>query len=163
MESSLFWQLRSGVYSVGVLFCFFFLPVMLPSEIPNLPTNPPVRGFPIVWKLLLLHDSLSSGHRTGKVQFSFQSLRKAMPKNVQTTAQLHSSHTLADTQNSPRQASTIHEPWTFRCSIWILKRQRNQRSNCQHLLDHQKSKRVPEKNLLFLYCLCQGFWLCGSQ
>ena len=29
---------------------------------------------------------LSSGHRTG--QFSFQSQRKAMPKNVQTTAQL---------------------------------------------------------------------------
>ena len=27
----------------------------------------------------------------------------------------------------------------------ILKRQRNQRSNCQHPLDHQKSKRVPEK------------------
>ena len=29
---------------------------------------------------------LSSGHRTGKGQFSFQSRRKAMPKNVQTTA-----------------------------------------------------------------------------
>ena len=27
-------------------------------------------------------------------QFSFQSQRKAMPKNAQTTAQLHSSHTL---------------------------------------------------------------------
>ena len=27
--------------------------------------------------------------------FSFQSQRKAMPKNVQTTAQLHSFHTLA--------------------------------------------------------------------
>ena len=38
---------------------------------------------------------LSSGHRTGKGQFSFQSQRKAMPKNAQTTAQLHSSHTLA--------------------------------------------------------------------
>ena len=37
---------------------------------------------------------LSSGHRTGQGQFSFQSLRKAMPKNAQTTAQLHSSHTL---------------------------------------------------------------------
>ena len=37
---------------------------------------------------------LSSGHRTGKSQFSFQSQRKAMPKNTQTTAQLHSSHTL---------------------------------------------------------------------
>ena len=28
---------------------------------------------------------ISSGHRTGKGQFSFQSQRKAMPKNVQTT------------------------------------------------------------------------------
>ena len=37
---------------------------------------------------------LSSGHRTGKGQFSFQSQRKAMPKNTQTTTQLHSSHTL---------------------------------------------------------------------
>ena len=33
-------------------------------------------------------------HRTGKGQFSFQSQRKAMPKNAQTTAQLYSSHTL---------------------------------------------------------------------
>ena len=40
-----------------------------------------------IWKL-------SSGHRTGKGQFSFQSQRKAMPKNAQTTAQLHSSHML---------------------------------------------------------------------
>ena len=32
--------------------------------------------------------------RTGRGQFSFQSKRKAMPKNAQTTAQLYSSHTL---------------------------------------------------------------------
>ena len=38
---------------------------------------------------------ISSGHRTGKGQFAFQSQRKVMPKNVQTTAQLHSSHMLA--------------------------------------------------------------------
>ena len=31
-------------------------------------------------------------YRTGKGQLSFQSQRKAMPKNAQTTAQLHSSH-----------------------------------------------------------------------
>ena len=31
---------------------------------------------------------LSSGHRTGKGQFLFQSQRKAMPKNAQTTTQL---------------------------------------------------------------------------
>ena len=40
-----------------------------------------------IWKL-------SSGHRTGKDQISFQSQRKAMPKNAQTTAQLRSSHML---------------------------------------------------------------------
>ena len=55
------------------------------------------------WKMMLWKcctqcaskcGKLSSGHRTGKGQFSFQSQRKAMPKNAQTTAQLHSSHTL---------------------------------------------------------------------
>ena len=50
-------------------------------------------------KVLHLYASkfgkLSSGHRTGKGQFSFQSQRKAMPKNAQTTAKLHSSHMLA--------------------------------------------------------------------
>ena len=38
---------------------------------------------------------LSSGHRTGKGRFSFQSQRKAMPRIVQSTAKLHSYHTLA--------------------------------------------------------------------
>ena len=32
-----------------------------------------------------------------------------------------------------------------------VKRQRNQRSNCQHLMDHGKSKSVPEKHLFLLY------------
>ena len=36
----------------------------------------------------------SSDHRIGKGQFSFQFQRKAMPKNAQPTAQLHSSHML---------------------------------------------------------------------
>jgi len=39
----------------------------------------------------------------------------------------------------------------------------NDFSNCQHPLDHKKSKRVPEKHLLLLYWLCQSLWLCGSQ
>ena len=53
----------------------------------------------MLWKCHTQYASkfgkLSSGHRTGKDQFSFQSERKAMPKNAQTTAQLHSSHMLA--------------------------------------------------------------------
>ena len=41
--------------------------------------------------------------------------------------------------------------------------QRNQRSNCQHPLDHGKSKRVPEKHLFLLYWLCQSLWLCRNN
>ena len=56
------------------------------------------------WKMMLWkcytqyvskYGKLSSGHRTGKGQFSFQSRRKAVSKNAQTTTWLHSSHTLA--------------------------------------------------------------------
>ena len=46
----------------------------------------------------------SSGHRTGKGQFSFQSQRKAMPKNVQTMAEVHSSHMVA------KQCSKFSKP-----------------------------------------------------
>ena len=52
----------------------------------------------MLWKCCTQYASkfgkLSSSHRAGKGQFSFQSQRKAIPKNAQTTAQLHSSHTL---------------------------------------------------------------------
>ena len=52
----------------------------------------------MLWKCCTQYAStfgkLSSGHRTGKGRFSFQSQRRAMPKNAQTTTQLHSSHTL---------------------------------------------------------------------
>ena len=41
-----------------------------------------------IWK------TQSSGHTIGKDQFAFQSQRMAMPKNAQTTAQLHSSLTI---------------------------------------------------------------------
>ena len=79
----------------------------------------------ILWKCCTQYASkfrkLSSGHRTEKGQFSFQSQRKAMPKNAQTTIQLHSSHMLVNAQNSPSQASTVREPWTSRCSSWFLK------------------------------------------
>ena len=62
----------------------------------------PVELFQILMMLLKCctkHASkfgkLSSGHKTGKGQFSFQSQRNAMLKNVQTTTQLHSSYTIA--------------------------------------------------------------------
>ena len=52
----------------------------------------------MLWKCCTQYASkfgkLSSGHRPGKSQFSFQSQRKAIPKNAQMTTLLHSSHTL---------------------------------------------------------------------
>ena len=35
--------------------------------------------------------------------------------------------------------------------VFFRKEQRNKRSNCQHLLDHGKSKSVPEKHLFLPY------------
>ena len=43
----------------------------------------------------VLHSICQQIARTGKGQFSFQSQRKAIPKNAQTTTQLNSSHTIA--------------------------------------------------------------------
>ena len=50
----------------------------------------------MLWKCCTQYASkfgkLSSGYRTGKGQFSFQSQRKAISKNAHTTIQLHSFH-----------------------------------------------------------------------
>ena len=77
----------------------------------------------MLWKCCTQYASnfgkLSSGHRTGKGQFSFQSQRKAMPKNAQTTAQLHSSHTLV------KSCSKFSKPgfsntWTMNFQVFKL-------------------------------------------
>ena len=50
----------------------------------------------MLWKCCTQYASkfgkLSSGHRTGKCQFSFQFQRRAMPKNIQTTYNVLISH-----------------------------------------------------------------------
>ena len=51
---------------------------------------------------------------------------------------------------------------TSRCTSWVQKRQRNKTPNCQHSLDHRKSKGILEKHLLLLHWLCKSLWLCGS-
>ena len=51
--------------------------------------------------------------------------------------------------------------WTknFQMFKLDLKRQRNQRSSCQHPIDHQKSNKSSKKNLLLLYWLCQSLFV----
>ena len=39
----------------------------------------------------------------------------------------------------------------------VLEKAEEPEINCQHLLDHLKGKRVPEKHLFLLYWLCQTF------
>ena len=48
----------------------------------------------VLHKICQEFGKLTSGHKTGKGQFSFQSQRNPMLKIAQTTTQLHSSHTL---------------------------------------------------------------------
>ena len=62
---------------------------------------------------------LSNGHRTGKGEFSFQSQRKAMPKNAQTTTQLSSSHTLVK-QCSKFSKPGFNNTWTAKFQMCKL-------------------------------------------
>ena len=122
----------------------------------------------VLWKCCTQYVSkfgkLSSGHRTGKGQL-IPNPKKGNAKecsNYRTIAIIsHASKAMLKILQARLQQ--VHEPRISRRSNWILKRQRNQRSNCQHPLDHRKSKRVPEKRLFLLYWVCQSLWLSGSQ
>ena len=57
---------------------------------------------------------------------------KVMLKILQAKLQQYMNHELPDVQAG-------------------FRKDRNQRSNCQHLLDHRKSKRIPEKHLFLLH------------
>ena len=59
---------------------------------------------------------LSSGHRTGKGQFSLQSQRKATQKNVHTTIQLRSFHML-ERLCSKSFKTGFNSTWTKTCAF----------------------------------------------
>ena len=121
----------------------------------------------MLWKCCTQYASpfgkLSSGRRTGRGQFSFLSQRKAMPRNAQTTTQLYSSQMLAK-WCSQFSKPGFNSTWTVNFHIFKLDLEKAEEPEIKlpHLLDHRKSKRIPEKHLL-LYWLCQSLWLCGSQ
>ena len=124
----------------------------------------------MLWKCCTQYASklgkLSSGHRTGKGQFSFQLERKEMPNNEQTTAQLHSSHMLA------KLCSKFSKPgfnimWTENFLMFKLDTEKAEEPEIK-LPTSVGSKKKPENSrkillikLLMLYWLCQS--LCGSQ
>ena len=101
---------------------------------------------------------LSSGHRTGKARSSSHFPRRAVQKNVLTIRQLHSSPVLVmSCLKSCMLGFSICEPRISRYSTWVCKRRRNQRSNCQYLLDCRESKRMPEKYLPLFHDYAKAF------
>ena len=77
----------------------------------------------------------------------------------------HASKVMLKILQAKLQQYVNHELPDFQAGF---RKGRGTRSNCQHLLNHWKSKRVPEKHLFLLYWLCQSFdcvWIttnCGK-
>ena len=121
----------------------------------------------MLWKCCTQYASkfgkLSSGHGTGEDQVSFQSLGKAMPKKHQTTAQLHSSHTLAK-WCSKFSKQDFNSTWTENLQLFKLdlERQRNQGSNCQHRWIIKKAREF-QKNIYFCFIDYARAFDCASQ
>ena len=90
----------------------------------------------------------NSAAATGKGQFSFQSQRKAMPKNVQTTTQLHSFDMLKILQASLQQYMNQELP-DVQAGFRKGRGTRDQISNICWIIE---KARVTEKHLLLLYC-----------
>ena len=94
---------------------------------------------------------LNSGHRIGKGQFSFQSQRKAMPKTVQTTAQLHSSHTLLK-QCSKFSKQGFNRIWTKKFQMFKLEIEKAEEPEIKLPTSVGSSKkREFQKNIYFCF------------
>ena len=108
----------------------------------------------MLWKCCTQYASkfgkLSSGHRTGKGQFSFQSQRREMPKDVQTTAKLHSFHMLARCSKSFKLGFNSYELRTSRCTSGFRKGRgtRDQIANIHWIME---KAREFQKNIYFCF------------
>ena len=118
----------------------------------------------MLWKCYSQYASkfgkLSSGHWTGKGQFSFQSQRKAMPSslNIQTTAQLHSSHRL------PKECSQFSKlglnsmkTESFQMFKLDLEEAEEPHIKLPTSTRWEKSKRIQEKHLFVLHDYAKAF------
>ena len=125
------------------------------------------------WKMMLWKcctqyaskfEKRSSGHRTEKGQFSFQSQRKAISKNVQTTTQLYSSHMLV------KKCSEFSKPgfsnmWTANFQMFKLDLEKAEEPEIKlpTSVGSSQKQESSRKNIYLFYWLCQSLWLCGSQ
>ena len=132
----------------------------------------PVELFPILkmmlWKCFTQYAStfakLSSDHRTGNSQFSFQSQREEMPKNAQTSAQLHSSHILVN-ECSKLSKSGFSNTWTenFQMFKLVLEKAEEPEIKLPISAGSLKKQESSRKTSISALLVCQSLWLCGSQ
>ena len=126
----------------------------------------------MLWKCCSQYASkfgkLSSGHRTGKGQFSFQSQRKAMPKkcsNYRTIALIsHTSKVILKILQARLHQYVNCELPDIQAGFRKGRGTRDQIANICWIIE---KARVPEKHLFLLYWLCQSLWLwitinCGK-
>ena len=107
---------------------------------------------------------LSSGHRTGKGQFSSPSQRRAMPNNVQITVQFHSSHMLARLCSKSFKVG-FSSTWITNFQLYKLDFEEVDKpeNKLPTFTGSWRKQRIPEKHLFFLHWLCKSLWLCGPQ
>ena len=93
-----------------------------------------------------------------KSQFSFQSQRKTMPKNAQTTTRLHSSHTLAK-KCSKFSTWGFNSTWTVNFQMFKLDLEKAEEPQIKLATSIVSSKKQEssEKHLFLLSWLCQAF------
>ena len=103
----------------------------------------------MLWKCCSLCQQIwKTQHWTA--EFSLQPQRRPVSKNVQTTIWLCSFHMLVRFMLKILQARLQqYVNWKL---PYIQTGFRDQRSKCQHLLDHGESKGIPEKCLLHWLC-----------
>ena len=106
----------------------------------------------MLWKCCTKHASkFGKLTRTGKGQFSFQSQRKAMPKNAQTTAQLHPSQAskvmFKILQARPQQYMNRKLP-DVQAGLRKGRRTRDQSTNIRWII---KKAREFQKNIYFYF------------
>ena len=124
----------------------------------------------MLWKCCTQYASkfgnLTSGHRTGKCQLSFYSQRRAIPKNVQTTAQLHSFYMLAKIILKILQARLLqyvnqelpHVQAGFRKSRGT----RDQIANILWIIDKQESSRKTSTSDLLTMLKTLTVWITSN-
>ena len=124
----------------------------------------------MLWKCCTQYASkfgkLSSGHWVGKGLFSFQFLRKAMPKNAQITTQLHSSHMLVK-YCSKFSKSGFNSTWTVKFQMFelVLEKAEEPAIKLPTFAGSSKKQESSRKTCVSAYWLCQSLlWIttnCG--